>query len=116
GYLAQQAGLPFSPVFNPAVSGSQPLTVLPSYGALLTNSTALNHMQTNAVAGLADFFIQSRSPGALATFMQNPAIYASQAIVNGAFSDYNALQIEVRRQFRNGFFGQLNYTFSDTKT
>jgi hypothetical protein len=116
GYLAQQAGLPFSPVFNPAVPGSQPLTVLPSYGALLTNSTALNHMQTNAVAGLADFFIQSRSPGALATFMQNPGIYASQAIVNGAFSDYNALQIEVRRQFRNGFFGQANYTFSDTKT
>ena len=40
GYLAQQAGLAFSPVFNPAVPGSVPLTVLPTFGtALLTNST-----------------------------------------------------------------------------
>ena len=33
GFLAQQAGLAFSPVFNPAVPGSQPLTVLPTFGA-----------------------------------------------------------------------------------
>ena len=56
------------------------------------------------------------SPGALATFMQNPGIYASQAIVNGGFSDYNALQLELRRQYRNGFFGQFSYTFPDTNT
>jgi hypothetical protein len=38
GYLAQQAGLAFSPVFNPVVPGSVPLTVLPNFGtALLTN-------------------------------------------------------------------------------
>ena len=33
GYLAQQAGLAFSPVFNAAVPGSQPLTVLQNLGA-----------------------------------------------------------------------------------
>jgi hypothetical protein len=115
GYLAQQAGLAFSPLYNPAVPGSEPLTVLPRFG-LLTNATAINHIQTNQVAGLVDFYMQSRVPGALGTFMQNPGIYASQAIVNGGYSDYNALQMELRRQFRNGFFGQLNYTFSDTKT
>jgi len=60
--------------------------------------------------------VTSRVPGALATFMQNPAIYASQALSNGAFSDYNALQLELRRQYRNGFFGQINYTFSNTNT
>ena len=32
GFLAQQAGLAFSPVFNPNVPGSQPLTVLPTFG------------------------------------------------------------------------------------
>jgi hypothetical protein len=58
----------------------------------------------------------SRVPGALATFMQNPAIYAAQGLSNGGFSDYNALQLELRRQYRNGFFGQLNYTLSDTRT
>ena len=32
GFLAQQAGLAFSPVFNPNVPGSQALTVLPTFG------------------------------------------------------------------------------------
>ena len=117
GYLAQQAGLAFSPVYNPAVSGSQPLTVLPSFGTtLLTNSTVISNIQQNAAAGLADFYMTSRVTGALSTFMQNPGIYASQAIFNGGFSDYNSLQLELRRQYRNGFFGPVNYTFSDTNT
>ena len=39
GYLAQQAGLAYSPDFNSAVAGSVPLTVLPKFGtALLTNA------------------------------------------------------------------------------
>jgi hypothetical protein len=116
GYRAQQAGLAYSPLYNPAVPGSQPLTLLPTYGALLSNSTAVSNIQTNQVAGLADFFITSRAPGALGTFMQNPGIYAAQAIANGGFSDYNALQLELRRQFRNGFFGQVNYTLSETQS
>ncbi len=116
GYLAQQAGLAFSPLFNPAVSGSQPLTVLPGYGTLLSQSTAVNAVQTNQVAALADFFVTSRSPGALATFMPNPGIYASNGILNGGFSDYNSLQLELRRQFRGGFMAGVNYTLADTKT
>jgi hypothetical protein len=49
-------------------------------------------------------------------FLQNPGIYSANAIYNGGFSDYNALQIELRRQFRNGLFAQVNYTFADTNT
>ena len=48
--------------------------------------------------------------------MQNPGIYASQGISNGGFSDYNALQLELRRQYRGGFFGQINYTFATLET
>jgi hypothetical protein len=116
GYLAQQAGLAWSPVFNPNVPGSQPLTVLPSFGAnLLTNATVVSNLQTNQQAALADFYLTNRValPSA---FMQNPGIYASQGLSNGAFSDYNSLQLELRRQFRSGFFGQLNYTWADTNT
>jgi hypothetical protein len=117
GFLAQQAGKAFDIRFDPTVAGSVPLTVLPNFGTnLLTNSTAVSNIQTNQVAGLADFYMGQRVPGALATFMQNPAIYASQALSNGAFSDYNSLQLELRRQFRNGFLGQVNYTFANTKT
>jgi hypothetical protein len=116
GYRAQQAGGNFDPRFNAAVPGSQPLTVLTSYGPLLTQSTALTNIQQNQVAGLADFFVSSRAAGALATFMPNPGIYASQGVSNGGFSDYNSFQLEFRRQLRNGFFGQVNYTFADTRT
>jgi len=31
---------------------------------------------------------------------------------NSSFQDYNALQLELRRQFRGGFMGQVNYTLS----
>ncbi len=117
GYLAQQAGKSFSPVFDPTVPGSVPLTVLPSFGAtLLTNTNVITNLQTNQVAGLADFYMTSRVAGSLATFMQNPGIYASQGLANGGFSDYNSMQLELRRQFRNGFFGQVNYTFANTET
>jgi hypothetical protein len=115
GYLAQAAGLGFVPTYNPNIPGSAPLAILPSFG-LLTNSTALNHLQTNAVAGLADFYITSRVPNAIETFMQNPGIYAAQALSNGGFSDYHGLQFELRRQFRNGFFAQANYSFSHSNT
>ena len=117
GYLAQQSGLAFSPAYNPNVAGSQPLTVLPNFGtALLTNATVINNVQTNQVAGLADFYLTSRVAGALGTFMQNPGIYAAQAVGNGGFSDYNSMQLELRRQYRNGVFAQVNYTFANSNT
>ncbi|MDQ3418879.1 MAG: TonB-dependent receptor, partial [Acidobacteriota bacterium] len=120
GFLAQQAGKSFSPVFDSTVPGSQQLTVLPTFG-LLTNATAVNNIQQNQVAGLADFYITSLGTAALRasarqTFFQNPGIYAANGISNGGFSDYNSLQIELRRQFRNGFFAQANYTLADTNT
>lgn len=117
GYLAQQAGLAFSPAFNAAVPGSQPLTTLPSFGtALLTNATVVSSIQTNQPGALADFYITSRVAGALGTFMPNSGIYAAQAIGNGGFSDYNSMQLELRRQYRNGFFGQVNYTLAHSNT
>lgn len=120
GFLAQASGLAFSPVFNPNVAGSQPLTVLPNFG-LLTNATAVSNIQQNQVAGLADFYIANGATpadraNARAVFLQNPGIYAAQAISNGGFSDYHSMQVELRRQFRNGLFAQVNYTLADSTT
>ncbi len=118
GYAAQAAGLAFSPLFNAAVPGSQPLTLLTKYGTALTSANASTNLQTNQVGALADLFITTAATAATARadFLQNPAIYSADAVGNGGFSDYNALQLELRRQFRNGFFGQVNYTFANTKT
>lgn len=115
GFLAQAAGLPFSPVFNPNVPGSQALTVLPSFG-LLTNATVVNAFLTNQVAGVADFYMSQRVAGALAAFMPNPGTYAANVVLNGAFNDYNSLQLEARRRLSAGLFGQVNYTLSQTNT
>jgi hypothetical protein len=121
GFLAQQQTGTFDPRFNAAVTGSVPLTVLPSFGAnFLTNNTVVTNLQTNQAGALADFYMTQAASSALSrgTFYPNgnSGIYASQAIGNGGFSDYHSMQFELRRQFRNGLFGQVNYTWADTKT
>ena len=45
-------------------------------------------------------------------FYGNPGIYAADNVINGASTDYHALQLETRRRFKNGLFWQANYTFS----
>ena len=115
GYLAQAAGLGFVPTFNASVPGSQPLTVLPQFGGF-TNATVLNNLQTNAVGGLIDFYLQQRVPGVAARVLPNPMTYAADLVQNGGFSDYNALQLELRRQGSGGLFAQVNYTLSHSRT
>ena len=94
--------------------------MLPTFGTrLLTNATVVSNLQTEPARRRwpTSTCTSLRAPGARrGAFLQNPGIYASQAIANGGFSDYNALQLELRRQFRNGFFAQVNYTLSDTNT
>lgn len=49
-------------------------------------------------------------------FQQNPNIFLSEILSNAGRYDFNALQTEVRRRFRNGFSFQVNYSFSKTLT
>ena len=114
GYLAVAAGKPFSPVYNPTVPGSVPLTVLPTYG-LLTNSNVITRIQQNESAGLADYYVTQRVAGALKDFYPNPGIYEARAMINDGWQNYNAFQLELRRQYRNGIMGQVNYSFSRTR-
>lgn len=120
GFLAQQAGLGFNPLFNPNVPGSQPLTLLPSLGLPLRNATVVNAIQQAELGRFADLHLTGLGAAgranARALFLQNPAIYAVDSIINGGYNNYNSMQLELRRQFRGGFFGQVNYTLADTKT
>ena len=117
GYLSVAAGGAFDPAYNANLAGSQPLTVLPQYGGgFLTNSTVRTALQQNEVAGVADFYVTSRVAGALAAFYPNPGIYSARAVLNDGWSDYNALQLELRRQYKNGIMGQVNYTFSHNRS
>jgi Carboxypeptidase regulatory-like domain len=121
GFLALQATRIFDPSYNPAIAGSQPLTMLPGFGGgFLANANVRSLIQTGQVAALADFYETSAGAavGALArqAFLTNPGIYAADLIENGGFSNYNALQLELRRQLQGGVLGQVNYTFAHTQT
>jgi len=49
-------------------------------------------------------------------FMDNAGIYAATAVINGGYSDYHAFQFDLRRNYRSGIAGQLNYTWATTET
>ena len=111
GYAAVAAGGAFDPTYNPSVPGSVPLTVLPQYG-LLTTSAVRTFIQQNESAGLADYYVTQRRAGALAAFYPNPGIYEARAVKNDGWQNYNALQIELRRQYRGGVYFGVNYSLS----
>src|SRR5262249_29153305 len=117
GFLAQAAGLGFVPDFNPSIPGSQVLTVLPSFGQLNVANVRTS-IQQNELARLADLYMTTgtQTAAARAAFLSNTGIYASEYVSNTSFQDYDALQLELRRQFRQGTFGQINYTFSETRS
>ena len=120
GFLALQSTGVFNPAFNPAITGSQPLTVIPTFGGgFLTNATVRSLIQTGQVAALADLYTTSAGPAIAAQarrmFLRNPGIYVADLIHNGGFTNYNALQLELRRPLRNGLMGQVNYTFAHSR-
>jgi hypothetical protein len=121
GFLALQSTGVFNPAFDPAMPGSQPLTMIPTFGGgFLTNATVRNLIQTGQVAALADLYTTSAGPVIAAqarqAFLPNPGIYVADLVRNGGFSDYHAMQLELRRQVRGGLFGQINYTLADTRS
>jgi hypothetical protein len=121
GFLALASTGVFNPAFNPAIAGSQPLSVIPQFGGgFLTNATVRSLIQTGQVAALADLYTTGAGPviAALARemFLPNPGIYVADLLHNGGFTDYNALQLELRRQFRGGVLGQINYTLADNRS
>ena len=79
------------PAFDPAIAGSQPLTVIPTLWRFLTNTTVRSLDSDGQVAALADVYMTGAGPavGALArqTFLPNSGIYAADLIENGGFSD-----------------------------
>ena len=119
GFLALAATGVFNPAYDANIAGSQPLTVIPSFGGgLLTNSGVRTAIQQGEVAALADTYVTTSSTAAQgrAAFMDNAGIYQSLAVVNGGYSDYNAFQVDLRRNYRNGVAGQINYTWATTET
>ena len=119
GFLALAAGGGFVPDFNPNIPGEPG-----AHGAadLSASSTSRPSGRPSSRTSWRASPTSTCRPAAVTTtaaraaFLANPGIYASEYMDNTSFQDYDALQLELRRQFRHGIFGQINYTFSETRS
>jgi hypothetical protein len=113
GNLARAATGVFNPAFNASIAGSQQLTVFPllAGGGLLTNSTVRTQIDQGQPGALASLY-QSNGLNGSVNFFANPYILGGNMITNFSNSTYNALQVDVRHRYRNGFQIQANYVWS----
>jgi hypothetical protein len=121
-----------SPAFNAAVPGSQQLTIFPRIGRggfyttdarTALNATLVNLINQGQVGELVQQYSASRAiyltPGTNSASL-TPAFFLRangeagnvDYMGNGSFSNYNGLQMEVRRRLKNGVYLQANYTWS----
>ena len=108
----------------------QALQVLPSFGAFALNQqTFITSVRQGEPARALDFFITNKpfffadygggafgSTQLLSTYLPNPNTYVADYVGNGSFSNYNALQAEIRQRLKHGFDFQANYTWSKSFT
>ncbi len=110
--LSQAAGGSYNGSYNPAITGSQPLTVFPllSSGGLLTNSTIQNYLRTGQVGELANTYMVNGLNGAV-NFYTNPNLQGANVLYNGGMSIYHSLQLQATKRTRSGLQAQFSYTF-----
>ena len=113
GFLARSANGIFNPAYNASIAGSQQLTLFPTMpnGGSLASSTVQTYLQQGLVGALAEYY-QINGLNGNVNFFRNPNGIAGNYINNFSNSEYNALQLEVRRRVAKGINIQANYTWS----
>ncbi|HEY3840348.1 MAG TPA: TonB-dependent receptor, partial [Bryobacteraceae bacterium] len=105
-----------SAAYNPAIPGSQQLTVFPLLpsGGSLNNASVISDLQTGQVGELANLYQTNyeASNSLPFSFYMNPYVLGANALTNGGNSRYNALQTQIRKRTRSGAQFQFSYAFS----
>ena len=98
-------------------AGCQTLSVFPQLanGGSLNSSAVINLLRNGSVADLARRYVTLGQTGSV-QILPNPNMGILDLLGNLGQSNYNALQVEVRRRFSQGLFLQANYTFQKTLT
>ncbi|HEY0761587.1 MAG TPA: TonB-dependent receptor [Pyrinomonadaceae bacterium] len=96
-------------------AGCQTLTVFPSLvnGGSLNTPAVQNLLRNGSVADLARRYVTLGQTGSV-QILPNPNMGILDLLGNLGESNYNALQVELRRRFSQGLFLQFNYTFQKT--
>ncbi len=105
---------------NPACTplqnaGCQTLTVFPQLAnsGSLNTAAVRNLLLNGSVADLARRYVTLGQTGSV-QILPNPNMGILDLLGNLGESNYNALQVELRRRFSGGLFLQANYTFQKT--
>jgi hypothetical protein len=113
GRLSQAANGKFDGSYNPAIPGSQQLTVFPllaNGGSLATSSTIQQLLLSGQAGELANQYMVNKTNGSV-SFWPNPYVQGARVVTNGGFGNYHALQIEATKRNRAGLQAQFSYTF-----
>jgi hypothetical protein len=123
-----------SAAFNAAIPGSVALTIFPRLGAggNLANATVLNLIKQGQVGELAATYASTRNTylslaqpcvtgaaGPICPSFFLPAngnAFVTDYVGSSGWSDYHGLQAEIRKRLTNGWYYQVNYTWSKAFT
>jgi len=96
-------------------AGCQTLTVFPQLanGGSLNSATVQNLLLSGSVADLARRYVTLGQTGSV-QILPNPNMGILDLLGNLGLSNYNALQVELRRRYSHGLLLQANYTFQKT--
>src|SRR6185369_6993127 len=96
-------------------AGCQTLTVFPllANGGSLNTAAVRNLLLNGSVADLARRYVTLGQTGSV-QILPNPNMGILDLLGNLGESNYNALQVELRRRFSGGLLLQANYTFQKT--
>lgn len=105
-----------NPACTPAQNaGCQTLTVFPNLvnGGSLNTAAVRNLLLNGSVADLARRYVTLSQTGSV-QILPNQNMGILDLLGNLGVSNYNALQVELRRRFSGGLLLQANYTFQKT--
>ncbi|HXF04096.1 MAG TPA: TonB-dependent receptor [Blastocatellia bacterium] len=114
--------------FAPGAPGTVPLPILSTLFSGLpasvgfASSTFITALVNNNVGAMAQTLAFSPTYAANRAklppnfFVANPFAAFARLLTNASFSNYNSLQIELRRRVSSGLYLQANYTFSKAIT
>jgi hypothetical protein len=114
--------------FAPGAAGTVALPTLSTLFNGLTaangfaSSTFITNLNNNNVGAMAFTLANSATYRATRAslspnfFLANPNANFARLLTNNSYSNYNALQIEIRRRMSKGLQAQANYTFSKSLT
>ena len=114
--LSEAAGMGFIGAYNPAITGSQQLTVFPllaNSGNIASAGSVYNstYLRQGNIGEMANQYMVTGTNGSV-NFYNNPNVQGANTVTNNGSSIFHALQLEATRRFSRHLQFQFSYAFS----